>query len=277
MDTDDDGSDPGRHSSPGKGNRIKKLLILGFFCLFLAACREETDLYFYTDQSWKVQSALTVDRAIVDMMLGTGGMAVGSELGVSVPASMLESDNWIGLSYDWIVAEFRNQGLDAEWTQRSNTYLLTVKGERFTHLPALSEGLILLEPVPGMGNRYHLQMEPIDIGEMDQQLAMFGLVYERGLTLHAGRIIDSNATEVRGGRAIWRNPGLVDIIFEPASPFPAPVVLTLLCGVSLIGTIALAGRKLGGKPCPSCGKRVHKGSETCPNCGRYVIDYLGEL
>lgn len=248
----------------------KFLLVLGIFSLFLAGCREETDLYFYTNQKWKVESALTVDQAILDLFIGVGGMVVGSELGVPIPDSMLESENWIGLSLDWIVTEYQNQGLDARWRKNSNTYTLTVKGEQFAVLSGVSTGLITLVPVLGTDGQYHLQMETLDLGDMDSELSTFGLGYERVITLHAGRIVQSNADEVRGGTAIWHNPSLAEAVFEPSNPFPLQILFTFLCFGSIIETITLASRRFSGNSCPTCGRRVRKGQEICSNCGGYV-------
>lgn len=95
----------------------------------MTGCCEETDLYFYTDQSWKVETALTVDEAIMDLAMGVGGTVVGSEFGIPIPNSLLESENWIGLSLDYIVAEYRNQGLEAKWREKLE-YLYTGRQRR---------------------------------------------------------------------------------------------------------------------------------------------------
>lgn len=271
-----------RHGTGGVQWR-RYFLLLGVFSLILSACREETDLYFYTNRSWKVESALTVDKALIDLFMGVGGMTLGSELGIPIPSSVLQSDNWISLAYDWMVNMYRNMGLDARWRQRSNTYILTVKGDDFNHLPGVREQLIILEPVAGTDGQYHLYMETLALGgnmgdlgelqEINQQLSMFGFGYERVVILHAGRIIRSNADEVQGGRAVWRNPATVDVVFVPASPFPTPLVITFTCLLSVIGVISLALRgRFGGSKCPTCGSRVRKGQDICTNCGGY-IDY----
>lgn len=88
----------------------KFLLVLGIFSLFLAGCREETDLYFYTNQKWKVESALTVDQAILDLFMGVGEMVVGSEIGVPIPDSMLDSENWIGSSPNIRIRDWMHAG-----------------------------------------------------------------------------------------------------------------------------------------------------------------------
>lgn len=285
MNTDDEGNSARLYPIPplsdhGRGgNAIKNyMLFLGVFALILTGCREETDIYFYTNQTWKLESALTVDKALVDLFMGVGGMAIGSELGVSIPSNLLQSDNWINLSYDWIVNQYRAQGLDARWRQSSNTYIIIVKGADYGQVPGVSTGMIILEPVAGTDDQYHLQMQALNIadmgelGEMNDQLSMLGFGYERAVTLHAGKIILSNADEVRGGMAIWRNPGLVDVTFEPARPFSTPILFTFLCMGSVIGTITLAvkAKGFGGVQCPNCGKRARKGQEICPDCGGYL-------
>ncbi|MBK6647473.1 MAG: zinc ribbon domain-containing protein [Anaerolineales bacterium] len=249
----------------------KRLIILTLLSLIMTGCREETDLYFYTDQSWKVETALTVDEAIMDLAMGVGGAAVGSEFGVPIPGSLLESENWIGLSLDYIVAEYKNQGLEAKWRKSTNTYTLTVEGERYSNMPGASLGAIILEPLSGTEDQYHFRMETPDMGDLND-LALPGLRYDRVITLHAGRIIQSNAYEVNGGTAIWRNPsGEVDAVFVPASPFPAGLVFTILCLGSMIGAISLGFNKFSGSvKCPNCGKRVRNGLEFCSHCGGYV-------
>lgn len=287
MNADDgDGYVRSLHSALVTANRVierakwkRILLFLGVSSLILASCREATNLYFYTNQTWTVESALTVDKAFIDLFMGVGGAAVGSELGIPIPGSILQSDNWIGLSYDWMVGNYRNMGLDADWRQRSNTYILTIKGGDFSSLPGVRERLIVLEPVAD--GQYHLHMETLtlggemgDLGEfkaMSDQLSMFGFGYERVVTLHAGRIVSSNADEVRGGKAIWRNPTTVDVTFVPASPFPTPLVISVTCLLSLVGTAFLAMKgKIGGTKCPTCGKHAPSGQDVCSNCGEYM-------
>ncbi len=280
MNADGGGKFSGRHRIPSisrhamGGSALKKcLLFWGMFALILTACREETDFYFYTNQNWKLESALTVDKAVLDLLMGAGGMAIGSNLGIPVPDTILQSENWISLSLDWIVSEYRNQGLDANWRQRSNTYTLSVKGGRFSDMPGVAMGLITLEKVSGTDDQYHLQMQALnlDMGEMEQGImALPGLGYDRIVTLHAAKIIQSNADEVSGGKAVWHNPGLVDVVFEPANPFPLPILFIFLClgGISI--PISLAVKGLGGSKCPACGRRVRKGQEICPHCGGYL-------
>ncbi|MBI5823894.1 MAG: hypothetical protein HZB18_07705 [Chloroflexi bacterium] len=248
----------------------KRLIILALLSLILTGCREETDLYFYTDQSWKLETALTVDEAIMDLAMGVGGAVVGSELGVPIPDSLLESENWIGLSLDYIVAEYRNQGLVAKWRRSSNTYKLTVEGEGYSNMPGVSLGAILLEPVAGTEDQYHFRMETSDMGDLNN-FALPGLRYDRVITLRVGRIIQSNADEVNGSTAVWRNKDVVDAVFVPASPFPAGLIFTLLCVGSMIGAISLGFNKFsGGVKCQNCGKRAHKGQEICSNCGEFL-------
>ncbi len=256
----------------------KRLIILALLSLILTGCREETDLYFYTDQRWKVETALTVDEAIMDLAMGVGGAVVGSEFGVPIPDSLLESENWVSLSLDYIVAEYKNQGLEAKWRKSSNTYTLTVEGERYSNMPGASLGAIILEPVSGTEDQYYFRMETPDMGDLND-LALPGLRYDRVITLHTGRIIQSNADEVNGSTAIWRNPsGVVDAVFVPASPFPVGFAFTVLCFGSMIGAISLGFSKFsGGLKCPNCGKRVSKGLDICPNCGGYVIDVFDTL
>lgn len=255
----------------------KYIIALGLLSLLLTGCREETDLYFYTNHSWKVETALTVDKAIMDLAMGVGGAVVGSELGVPIPDSLLESENWIELSLDFIVTEYQNQGLNARWRKNSNTYTLTVKGDGYSNVPGVSMGAIIFEPVSGAKDQYHFRMESPEMGELDD-LDLIGLRYDRVVTLHAGKIIQSNADEVRGSTAIWRNPGVVDAVFVPANPFPVQLVFTFLCLGSMIATIALGLRKFsGGVRCPNCGKRASKGQDICPNCGGYVIDVSNTL
>lgn len=96
---------------------------------------------------------------------------------------------------------------------------MTVKGDQFAVLPGVPMWLITFEPISGKDGQYHLQMEALDMGDMNSELSTFGLGYELVITLHAGRIVQSNADEVRGGTAIWHNPSLTEAVFEPSNPF----------------------------------------------------------
>jgi hypothetical protein len=255
------------------------VFILLAMAFTLTACREQTDYFFYANGSWRFKNELTVDKALIDLGLGFGGLALGEQFGIDLPDSALDSGNWIELTYGLMTDELKRQGYEARWANAGETYIIQIEGRDYDQFRSLGGGFLSLEAL-GDGS-YHLR---IDVsGLMTQfgvpEMPVTGLeglfTYEREVNLHARKIISSNADQVRGGTATWRGMKNVDVVFVPLSPFSLDGILPAVGGLLALTVVISIAVSLArrGAPCPECGKRVRKGQEICPNCGGYMASY----
>ncbi len=222
--------------------------------LILSACTQTVDMYFYSDESWKVSSRVVLDKLELQVMNWADDQIGDMDLPI-------QTDELVGGltegGLETLRSQYANVGIDFRWSGFGNTHSFIARGQTFEQFEKLIPGAIAV--TKDAEDRYHLQA---DFTEAMLAASMF---YHLDITLHADKIYSSNAVRQRGGTAQWTNPSTIDVVFSPTSSFPWGVLLAV-CGVGLLGIIpffVFAGKK----KCPSCGKRVSKKSEYCTNCG----------
>lgn len=259
--------------SDGKPTMKKVITVLAILSLWLTACSENSDLYFETDQRWRADMSLTVDEAILDLLMQLGGAGLSEEFGLpDLPSSAFESETWIGLSLDMLTREWQNMGMDARWNKAGNTYAIFLKGEGYTQLQSALFEAVTLTQVSDSPETWQL-MGSFGIPDDDLAILTSGLLdYENTISIHAGQILDCNACEINEGTATWRNPGTLQVTFTPRRPFNFPwqVLLAILGLLVVIAVIVFIASRASGVKCPQCGRRVRKGVDVCPNCGGVV-------
>ena len=257
-----------------RGKRILFLTIL--FSLMLTACQEKIDLYFQPKERWRADMDLTIDKAILDMLLEFGGSTLFEEFGLpSLPSAALESESWIEIGLNMFVSEWEKHGIEADWSQASNTYRIRLRGENHAQFTSAFYEAIHLSLVENNPETYLLTGTFGPPADELTTLALGFLEYDQIITIHAGRILECNGCEIQGGKAIWHNPqGEIRATFTPARPsLPWQILLLCIIAPLIIGAIVVIAKRSGGQPCPSCGHRVRKGQEICSNCGSYVDSF----
>ncbi len=253
----------------------KAFLLIAILALLLTACREKVDIYFDADEDWRTDLTLTIDQEILDFLAQFGGITLPEELGLpELPPEILDSDNWLGLTLEFLEAEWQKIGVEARWNQSGNTYSIHLAGESYDQMESAFFQAVTLLKVSDNPPTY--QFSAI-LGIPADALALFtlGLVENESIvTVHAGRILDCNNCEINGNTATWRNPGNIQVTFTPASVFSWQLILLVLGAVVTIGLIIFIISRLTAKShCPNCGQSVRKGQEICPYCGGYIVSY----
>ncbi len=255
----------------------KVVFVLAILSLWLTACSEKVDLYFEADQRWRADMSLTVDEAIMDLLMQLGGAGLAEEFGLpDLPSSALESETWIGLSLDTLTREWQNMGMDSRWHKAGNTYFVFLGGEGYHQLQSALFEAITLTQISDSPETWQLTG---NFGIPDDDLAILtsGLLdYENIVSIHIGEILDCNACEIEGGTATWCNPGSIVITFTPRRSFNFPwqILLAVLGVLIVIALIVFTASRSTGVRCPECGRRVRNGQEICPNCGGVVGEYV---
>ena len=247
---------------------MKKYLLFIFLALFLlTGCRQQTDLYFEKDSRWQMRTVFDVDPAMMQLLGNFGGQAIAEEFGLSADA-LGDSDDWMSMALDLMMAEYQRAGIEAAWTRSTETYTIRMSGTSYDQLEAVLPGIALTR-VNQSPETYNMT---INLGFSAAELSVMtgGLVqFENTFVIHAGRILDCNGCELRGTTATWRNPATMQVTFSPGVGLPTWVFL--LCGGLLVlGLIIFAIARMSQTPCPACGKRVRKGQELCPHCGNFI-------
>lgn len=238
--------------------KLKYMFVI-VFGLVLSACSQTVDVYFYSDESWKVSSRLVLDKLELQAMSWADNQLAGMDFPIEtdeLTAGLTEG----GL--ETLRSQYASMGIDFRWGGFGNTRSFTARGQTLEQFENLVPGAITM--TKDAEDRYHLQA---DFTEAMLAASMF---YHLDITLHAGEIYSSNAVRQRGGSAQWSNPSTIDVVFAPSSLFPWGGLLPV-CGVGLLGAVpffVFANKK----KCPSCGKRVFRKSGYCAHCGGMMGD-----
>jgi hypothetical protein len=220
--------------------RRMSLGLLLVAALLLTACSAEIELTLYPEQEWMVTSTFTFDpRLMPEISVGGDIFAgIGLEVGLDTGAfseAMLES------SLNQLVAQYRSQGIEASWRKRQVrggeiAYIVTAEGQGWDGLQAAvfqDIGLSLTQ----VGDEIYFTL-PASADEMG-----LGFLLQQTFRLRGGRIISSNAQQVKGGTAIWYNPTTtLEAVLTPAARFDLshPVVIAglVVIGLGAVGTAA---------------------------------------
>jgi hypothetical protein len=255
--------------------KFKFLTLVLSLSLFLSACSQKTDLYFYENESWKIDEKIQYDEGLIDMFGQAISIAIGSEFGIPmvIPNASGAMD-LMGIAFNLAKTEFRKQGIEFDWRKPGDTFLINVKGDTLEKFNRFSSGMA---QVDALGNgQYHLYLDVLTLSELDPSLqeyaSLMNAAFEYTFTLHAGHIFSSNADQQTGTKAIWYNPTEIDVVFSPIPPFSVGWALGG-CGVlSGMISVSVAIMRMSLVPCLNCGRRMRKGLEICPSCGMYVFE-----
>ena len=236
------------------------LLIL--IALSLAACSQESELAFYKEEQWLFESSFTFDPdAMPEIGLSApiiSGLSLDASTSIMNPA-LLET------VFNQAVNFYCQQGLDVSWERREAwggelTYALLAKGQGWQQLKAFLTGSGIQIPaelkmptmlatsfdITNLGNeQIHF------VAELPQDPLGLGLLVPTTFRLRGGRILSSNAHEVRGGEAIWHSPtGTIEATLTAARPLNQIVLLVVggLGGVVIVGgSVFLTLRFIAGR------------------------------
>jgi hypothetical protein len=239
-------------AAPVQWKKVLLLIMIGG-ALLLTGCPGvslDMEVTFYEGERWEHSGKLSLPEAMVMMMGGAGAVE------------------------DMIRSELKRfPGLDVsigrERRDEQVVYHVTAKGEGWEMLNDYAfEGRAAITRRNG---EIHIEVEAATLAEMDMVLA--------SLTLHGGRVIDSNADQVTDGRATWYNPR--DRIWvtltekRPGHGLIVPLIIFgLLAAGGVVAFACLAKRKSVANirvpvqiACAQCGKASSSGDKFCQNCG----------
>ncbi len=239
----------------------KHFLAFYLLAILMAACSQKADIYFYPNESWRVSTSLKIDPEILQIASQVIAHGISQYLSFDLPDKILDEDIYIGMGLNTLVSQYESRGIDARWSHSGRTYFLSAKGQTHSQFKQLIPGAITLIPVDGEENQYHLY---IYIGDWTVTAVA---LFKQTITLHAGKIISSNAAEAHGGTAIWRNPTEIDVIFTPANSSIPPTCFWATGGLALMAAIVVLVLSQRGQRCPMCGARASRKVEICPKCG----------
>jgi hypothetical protein len=222
------------------------LWVLAALALWLlTGCNQEIEFAFYQEQKWKLESSFTFDPASVPT-LGVSVPVVPGLFSVDMASSVM-NPALIELSLNQVASIYRQRGFNLTWQKKRSwggdlTYTIIAEGQGWDRLEALLTGSALTdEPVLPPGS---FQIIDLDNGQLrltaqlwDDPLGL-NFLFPTTVRVRGGRIINSNAHEVRGGVATWHGvSGQLDVTLTPVSPFNQ--VLYLAGGVG--AAVALGG------------------------------------
>mgnify|MGYP000221112749 CR=1 FL=1 len=222
--------------------------------LILSACSQSADIYFYSDESWKVSSRITFDRVdlqvikLLDEQLKELNLPVSTD---QIAGGLSES----GL--EMLRSQYASVGIDLRVSGVGSSRALTARGKTLDQFNRLLPGVMTV--TQESEDRYRLQ------AEFTEGMILTSAVYHLNINLHAGKIYSSDAVRQSGGSAQWINPPRIDATFAPITEFPWGILLGV-CAAGLLAAVPFAAL-YGKQKCPNCGRRVSKKAEYCPNCG----------
>lgn len=210
----------------------------------LIGCSQKNELTLYKGQEWLFKSSFTYNPDEIPTM----GFSLPIFEGLSLDANTsLLNPAMTEMMFDEMVAQYRQSGFDVSWRKQVGsggdvTYILEGQGVGWEHLTDLLDGT--------GANEFDLPTPSIEITELGDGTVQFmanfpsdpygfsALLLPTTMQVSGGRILQSNAHEVRGGTAVWRNPtGTIEATLTPATP---PTQLLLIAGGATL-VVLLAG------------------------------------
>lgn len=236
--------------------KLKHILIL-LAAFLLSACSQTVDIYFYSDESWKVSSKVVLDKLELQAMDLADQYLQDAELPFSTQQL---ADGLSDGGLEALRAQYANAGIDFRWSGAGTVRSFSARGQTLSQFNNLLPGVVTI--TKEAEDQYRLS------AEFTEGMIIASPLYHLDITLHAGKIHSSNAFRQRGGSAQWTNPASIRAVFSPASTFPWVILLVICLGVSaLVPILMFAGKK----KCPQCGKWISKKNEYCTHFGE-VID-----
>lgn len=218
-------------------------LLMMLSVLGLAGCSQESDLTLYNNQSWEFISGFTydpddipevpLDSPLIQEILGADGI------------SSLMPDTIGDTGLEMLADTYRKEGYRVETNQEQvmggdTRHTMTITGRGWDRLATMLSGPLLEE--------FGLPAADVTVAETADGAVHFvvalpintfglGSTLPIEFRLHGGRVLDTNAQQVRGGTATWFGiNSLMEATVEPQSP----TNLTLIIGIA-VGAIALLG------------------------------------
>lgn len=262
-----------------KGSLLAAVAILVLF--FLSSCSQRVEMTFYKNNKWVIESENIYSDSMTDFtgeILKSAGVDIGGGSGfTSLTKSVVTG------SFNAAKNQLRQMGIDMDWSQKqsgSNTVLkmkLSASStDKFNRFVSTIGDSVLTEDRSGY---YHLQFDIeganqeilglFGVEDLESYMEVVGLMSDCELRINAGKIIRSNADEVKGGTAIWYNPSFVDVTFIPKSNIGIGFFLIPLLVIGVV-VILVAITKSRKSTCYSCGASVSSGAALCPNCGAEI-------
>lgn len=236
-------------SAPLQWKKVLLLIVIGGALLLTGCPTIDMEVTFYGGERWEYSAEFIFTKAAVEMM---GGAEAAEDSLRSELAAFPELDVSIR-------QERRDQDV---------VFHVTTKGEGWETLSDFAfDGRA---DITRQNGEIHIQASiPPEIGMMLSSL-----------TLHGGRVIESNADQVISGRAIWNNPsGTIWVTLTDKRPADGLIVpLIVIFGLLVVGGVVvfayLGKRKSLAKitvpveiACPQCGTASSSGDKFCQNCG----------
>lgn len=256
------------------------MISLSLIVILLSACSQVVDMTFTKEGSWTVSNSFTYQESYGDL---AGGLfdAFGLDIGGGDTINAA-SQTGMDMMMNLIRTPLREVGINLDYEQKnSDGNIITsivMSSEKFESFNKLYSSMGVTPITITPEGYYNFQMDyagmneqlfsMLGLGEMTEYAQYLNYLTDYELRINTGKVITSNADEVKGGVAIWQNPTYVDITFMPKGMGGSFNFLYILIPLLVIGLIV--GIVFLVKPkkvfCPSCGQQVSAKSGSCPSC-----------
>jgi len=227
-------------------------------CLVCGCGIMRNDVTFLKGGRWSAQARITIPAQVLSMYGGEAGFE-------SLMQQQLDADEW-KLFQQGIKVERSKDGSITYLMARQGTDLDSLNDELFSGLANISrrpDGTIEFYYAPGWGAQAY------------------------GLRLTGGRILSSNADEIKGNTAIWndlmRSGSAEAVLTESTGASVNPGLLgagavLIVAAVALysfarsrghapVGAQTPTDRAVSGEFCMRCGAKLMPGAQFCHSCG----------
>jgi len=221
--------------------RTVALMLLMTAGSFLSACSQETDIWLYKDEQWKITVAASFDPDAMPTIGLSADIVPGFSIGTDVSTY---NEAWVDAAMEQLTAQYESMGVDARWRKsrrgKDVVYTVEIKGQGWNRLSQVAIG----EPSQqGQSTQASLSVTNLGSDQLRFLLSVpvdssgLGMMVPQTYRLHGSKIISTNAPKRQGSTAIWRVPqGPMEAVITPASEFDLgnPVVLAVAAGGVLV-------------------------------------------
>ena len=244
--------------------RLSLLVFVFFLSGLLTGCSLDMDISFLKNENWETRGIINISEEVKSANQMTDSLSEnwGIDLsGISNPEAMVSA------VMNTTQRVYQSQGMDFSWKYLQNRVNYTVKGRSYSQFTTdFLADILTITPI-GDGS-YRMVLDFGELGD-EYSVANYALL-ESKVTVHAKKIISSNANQQTNSSATWNNPSSIDVTFIPgAAAGVSPALLWILAGIILFILLIVLISKGGKKRCPVCGEKANKRDEQCAYCGNW--------
>ena len=212
-----------------RGIKVQKpvvAILLALTLFLLSGCSFETHIFIQKGEHWKVEERLSLPQNIGGIGAKIKGLSVHIPIGTDKPITMAFNQIVsVCPQYNWKCNYHKS------FHRGEVQYTLIVKGQGYDSMSRffnISNGIIMSQikaenpgdlfsgfNVEKQGSQLHIWSK--GMAKIDSKaLIVMKTLFPIKIVIHAGKIVEANADEIRGGTAIWYSPRDIDVTLEPA-------------------------------------------------------------